>query len=338
MNASVEFDLETLSPTYHLTIGLPGGSQAFAIAERLGLPATLVADARSRLSESQLAFEATLARIRETEGETADALERSRAAEARAADALRAADEERRKARESRTETERIARDEAERLVAELRAELERARRELERGQLTAPGIDAVLERAEDRLGRVPAPLPAQRREPARAAVPSHTWKVGEMARSRSGGWTGRVAELDRSRRRATLEAGSMRVSVEVADLEPADGGGDGRGATGATGAAGAAGVAGTNVEALRAARARTVPMSLDVRGARVEEALAAVERYLEDASLAGLARVTLIHGLGTGALRDAVREDSAAHPLVRAVRAGERGEGGDGVTVVELG
>ena len=129
-----------------------------------------------------------------------------------------------------------------------------------------------------------------------------------------------------------------MRVSVEVADLEPANSGGDGRDATGATRAAGAAGVAGTNVEALRAARARTVPMSLDVRGARVEEALAAVERYLEDASLAGLARVTLIHGLGTGALRDAVREDSAAHPLVRAVRAGERGEGGDGVTVVELG
>jgi DNA mismatch repair protein MutS2 len=146
--------------------------------------------------------------------------------------------------------------------------------------------------------------------------------------RSRSGGWTGRIAELDRSRRRATLEAGAMRVSVEVADLEPAEGG-DGRGA---------AGVAGTNVEALRAARARTVPMSLDVRGARVEEALAAVERYLEDASLAGLARVTLIHGLGTGALRDAVREDSAAHPLVRTVRPGERGEGGDGVTVVELG
>jgi DNA mismatch repair protein MutS2 len=78
--------------------------------------------------------------------------------------------------------------------------------------------------------------------------------------------------------------------------------------------------------------------MSLDLRGARVEEALTALERYLEDASLAGLARVTVIHGLGTGALRDAVRTDSAAHPLVRTVRPGERGEGGDGVTVVELG
>jgi DNA mismatch repair protein MutS2 len=117
-----------------------------------------------------------------------------------------------------------------------------------------------------------------------------------------------------------------MRVSVELSDLEPAPG------------AAGSKNVAGTNVEALRATRARSVPMSLDLRGARVDEALGALDRYLEDASLAGLARVSVIHGLGTGALRDAVRSDAAAHPLVRTVRAGERGEGGDGVTVVELG
>jgi DNA mismatch repair protein MutS2 len=78
--------------------------------------------------------------------------------------------------------------------------------------------------------------------------------------------------------------------------------------------------------------------MSLDLRGARVEEALAGLERYLEDASLAGLARVTVIHGLGTGALRDAVRSEAGVHPLVKSVRAGDRGEGGDGVTVVELG
>jgi DNA mismatch repair protein MutS2 len=122
-----------------------------------------------------------------------------------------------------------------------------------------------------------------------------------------------------------------MRVSVELDDLEPVGGAGDGAGTA-------TSDVAGTNVEALRRSRATTVPMSLDLRGARVEEALSALERYLEDASLAGLARVSVIHGLGTGALRDAVRSDAAAHPLVRTVRAGERGEGGDGVTVVELG
>jgi DNA mismatch repair protein MutS2 len=332
MNASVEFDLETLSPTYRLTIGLPGGSQAFAIAERLGLSEALVADARSRLSESQRTFEATLARIREVEGETADALERSRVTEARAADALRAADDERRRAREGREATERRAREDAERLVGELRTELETARRGLERGSLTAPAIDTVLERAEDRLAKAPAPAKGRATTRAPVAAPA-TWRVGDEARSRSGGWTGRVADLDRSKRRATIETGSMRVSVEVADLEPvaADSG------AAAIGSVAGASSAGTNVSEVRLSRAGNVPMSLDLRGARVEEALTALERYVEDASLAGLAKVTVIHGLGTGALRDAVRSDSAAHPLVKGVRAGERGEGGDGVTVVEL-
>jgi DNA mismatch repair protein MutS2 len=341
-NASVEFDLETLSPTYRLTIGLPGGSQAFAIAERLGLPPALVADARSRLTESQRTFEATLARIREVETETADAKDRAREAELRAGEALRAAADERRKAQQSRADTELRARVEAERLVGELRTELERARQSLERGTLTAPAIDTVLERAEDRLAR--APVPARARGTAAKAGATDgvaiapTWRVGDEARSRSGGWTGRIVELDRSKRRATIETGAMRVSVEVGDLEPVDTApGNGAGSGQPPGSGGSAGPASSNVAELRLSRARSVPMSLDLRGARVDEALSALERYLEDASLAGLAKVTVIHGLGTGALRDAVRSESGSHPLVRAVRPGERGEGGDGVTVVEL-
>jgi DNA mismatch repair protein MutS2 len=339
MNASVEFDLETLSPTYHLTIGLPGGSQAFAIAERLGLPEALVADARSRLSESERAFEATLARIREVEGETAESKARAREAELRAGEALRTAAEERRRAQQARADTERRAREEAERLITELRDELESARRALERADLTAPAIDTILARADDRLARAPDPGPAAatgRRGRGRGGAapdgaPAFTpqWRVGDQARSRSGGWSGRIATLDKGGR-ATLEAGAMRVSVDLDDLEPAVDGGGGNVA--------GSNVAGSNVEAIRASRARSVPLSLDLRGARVDEALSALGRYLEDASLAGLARVSVIHGLGTGALRDAVRSDAAAHPLVRTVRAGERGEGGDGVTVVDLG
>jgi DNA mismatch repair protein MutS2 len=346
-NASVEFDIETLSPTYRLTIGLPGGSQAFAIAERLGLPQAIVADAGSRLSESQRTFEATLARIREVEGESADTLERVRAAEARAADALRAADEERRKARRERDETGRRARDEAERLLAELRGELERSRQDLERGSLTAPAIDAALERIEARVGQLPAPTDGGSAPPAAeaaAAGPPPSWQVGDRVRSRSGGWEGRIAALDRDGKRATLEAGGMRVSVTIDDLEPAlvaAGGGrfGDRGPAGGRGEPGGGGLpAGTNVAALQRERAGSVPSSLDLRGARVDEALGALERYLEDASLAGLEKVTVIHGMGTGALRDSVRTEAAAHPLVRDVRAGGRGEGGDGVTVVTLG
>ncbi|MEO5704385.1 MAG: endonuclease MutS2 [Candidatus Limnocylindrales bacterium] len=334
MNASVEFDLETLSPTYRLSIGLPGRSQAFEIASRLGLPDTLVTDARSRLSETQRTFEATLARIAEVEGETADSKDRAREAELRAGEALRAAADERRKAQQSRADTERRAREEAERLVGDLRSELETARVALERGQLTSPAIDSVLERAEDRLARAPAPAKTRTTTltGATGGAQAPAWSIGDEARSRSGGWQGRITELDRSKRRATLEAGALRISVELADLEPVDAG------SGASTGASSDASGGTNAAEVRLSRSRSVPMSLDLRGARVEEALSALESYLEDASLAGLAKVTVIHGMGTGALRDAVRSDAAAHPLVKSVRPGERGEGGDGVTVVEVG
>ena len=92
-----------------------------------------------------------------------------------------------------------------------------------------------------------------------------------------------------------------------------------------------------TGISGLRLGRARSVASSLDLRGARVDEALEALSRYLDDASLAGLEQVTIIHGLGTGALRDAVRAQAGSHPLVKSFRAGERGEGGDGATIVRL-
>jgi DNA mismatch repair protein MutS2 len=326
-NAAVEFDLETLSPTYRLTIGLPGGSQAFAIAERLGLPEAIVADARSRLTESQRTFEATLAAIRATEGEASDALERARAAEARATDALRVAEEERRRARRERDETVRTARAEAERLVDELRDEVRTTKRTLERETVTAPALDAGLERAEAALGRLPEAEPA-----AAVETPAelHVWRIGERARSTSAGWEGRIAALEKGGRRVTLETGGMRVTVAADDLVPAL-----EAATG--GRQRAAAEPASNAAALRLNRARSIASSLDLRGARVDEALEALGRYLDDASLAGVGRVTVIHGLGTGALRDAVRAEAGGHPLVKSIRPGERGEGGDGATIVEL-
>jgi DNA mismatch repair protein MutS2 len=342
-NASVEFDLETLSPTYRLTIGLPGGSQAFAIAERLGLPETIVADARSRLSENQRAFEATLASIRRQEGEIADSAERARLAEARAADALRAADEERRRARRERDEAVQAAREEAQRLVDSLRDEVSGVRRRLERETVTAPAIDAALARAEQTLDRLPeGPHERERHTPEAP----RTWRLGERARSRSGGWEGRIAALEKGGTRATLEAGGMRVSVAVADLEPAVGSTANGGAASEADAARVAGrgpgaapraAGSTGISSIRLQRARTVASSLDLRGARVDEALDALGRYLDDASLAGLEQVVIIHGLGTGALRDAVRLQVGSHPLVKDFRAGGRGEGGDGATIVRL-
>jgi DNA mismatch repair protein MutS2 len=360
-NASVEFDLESLSPTYRLTIGLPGGSQAFAIAEHLGLPAVIVDDARSRLTENQRTFEATLASLRAAEDETSDALERARAAEARALDALRQAQDERRTARRERDEVVSAARAEAERSVADLRDEIRSTRRALERETLTVNALDRAIVDAEALLAAVPEVLTVPA-EPAAPAVPRE-WQLGDRARSRSQGWEGRIAALERGGKRVTLEAGGLRITVDATDLEPSVGPEptipvdetlaaiwpSERSAMSATrrrqprdrapadASGGPSGGRAGSAPGVTAPRSRSVASSLDLRGARVEEALEVLGRYLDDASLAGLDRVTVIHGLGTGALRDAVRSSAAANPLVRELRPGERGEGGDGATIVSL-
>jgi DNA mismatch repair protein MutS2 len=353
-NASGEFDLETLSPTYRLTIGLPGTSQAFAIAERLGLSPGLVDDARSRLSRAQQEFEATLASIKATQLLVAEAEARATEAEARAREARREAEDERRRARREREDAIESARREAEAAVEAVHEEITAARRLLERQTLTEARLDEAMARLEQRLAAMPAG-----RERAPAPAPGE-WQVGQRAATRSG-WQGTIAALDPARGRATLEAAGARVEVRIDDLarvsavpdrprgsvtapslgerpgagrrgdfgtEPpvrlssSDSQGRGRGA--------AAGV-------LRGGAPRAVPSSLDVRGARVEEAIELVDRYLDQAATAGQGRITVIHGHGSGALRDAVRDLLSGHPLVREWRPGERGEGGDGATIVSL-
>jgi DNA mismatch repair protein MutS2 len=177
---------------------------------------------------------------------------------------------------------------------------------------------------------RVPAPIA---REPI-------VWRIGMRARTRTAGAEGRIAALEKGGKRATLEAGGMRITVAVDDLEPAVGGDAATPQVSAkkslrdydTTSPGATASAGSR---LQLERARTVASSLDLRGAKVAEALEVLDRYLDDVSLAGLDQATVIHGMGTGALRDAVREHAGAHPLVKSWRPGGRGEGGDGATIV---
>ncbi len=361
-NASVEFDLETLSPTYHLQIGLPGTSHAFAIAERLGLRLELVADARARLTRAQQEFESTLASIKDAQGKAAEAMERAARAEERAREAQREAELERARARRERDEAFMAAREEAERALARLRGEIRAAREMLGRETLTEARLDAIERQLDASVAALPGAHTSSSR-PVPQTNPAVVWREGMRVRTRDG-WEGTLASLDRGGARATVEAGPMRISVDTADLvDPSapstesDGGGMRSGTrrtrrpdaaelpvSGRRGDFGDSSGATTkraradgNGEGKASPGARILPSSLDLRGARVEEAVEALDRYLDLAATSGAGRVTVVHGHGSGALRDAVRSLLAGHPLVREWRAGDRSEGGDGATIVSL-
>ncbi len=342
-NASVEFDLETLSPTYRLSIGLPGTSQAFAIAERLGLDPALVEDARGRLSRVQRDFEATLAAIKASQAEIEEAREAARVAEARAVEARRAADEERRRARQEREAAVASAREEAEHAVGAIHAEVAAARELLARQTLTEARLDEAMARLEERLAAIPVAGGTADAAPAHPGA----WAVGQRAATRSG-WQGTITAID-DRGRATLAVGGAHSLVPLGQLVAPGSVVSGPGATApgrpSTGRRGELGggprprVPGSALgrPTREGGERRVVPATLDIRGARVDEALELLERTLDGASLAGAGKLTIIHGHGSGALRDAVRAALARHPLVRDWRPGERGEGGDGATVVGL-
>jgi len=321
-NASVEFDLETLSPTYRLSIGLPGTSHAFAIAERLGLSTALVADARARLGEAQEEFERTLASIKAAQLTTEDALARAAEAEERARAARREAEDERSVARRERESAVADARAEAKRALAQVHAEIASARELLARTTLTEARLEESAARLEESVGSL-AGAQAPVANSASADVPASI-AVGAQVRSRDG-WQGTVADLDERNGQATILAGSLRINVPIGDLEVV---------APSTSASRRGDLGGVTVPM---AQPRAVASSLDLRGARVEEALEMLDAYIDQASVAGVPRVTVIHGHGSGALRDALRAQLSGHPLIKSWRPGERGEGGDGATIVEF-
>jgi DNA mismatch repair protein MutS2 len=330
-NAAVEFDVRTLRPTYRLTIGLPGKSQAFAIANRLGLPAPILDDARSRISAEVASMEATLARIEEAEAQRTEALERARAAEESAAAererARTGVSRARREAAEMLADARRTADDmlaRAEREVAEVRREVTRQRNLAGTRARQSPAtaaLDELARRTEAaRLQTSETSAAGETEEPA-APQP----RVGLWGRSRTLGTQGRIAEVSGRTGRVTLETEGMRVVVPADDVDIVD--------------EPISGPAPRDVEAdeMRRRAAARVSHQLDLRGERVEAALERLETYLDVVLLAGLDEVRIIHGAGTGALRRTIRDRLAEHPRVRGMRTGRMDEGGDGATVAEL-
>lgn len=331
LNASVEFDPETLRPTYRLITGLPGSSNAITIAQRLGLPKTVAARAKSLMGETPLAFEQVL---RQAEG-ARRALDRERSGATRARmeaeatarhlqDELRTTEAKREeilaRARKQAQDVLQKARLEANGLLDELRTALRTAR---EQGGANVADLRkrtrAVLEGMAEDVGALPElPVtPTRQEKPALTAV-----QTGQAVYVRTLGHRGTALEDGQGDDEVEVLVGIMRVRARVHDLE---------------------GVVQTSPsytpQAARASLAKAKGASPEILllGKRAEEAATELDEYLYTAVESGITRVRIVHGFGTGALRNVVRDVLRHHATVRSYRPGAADEGGGGVTVAEL-
>ncbi len=328
VNASCEFDVQTLRPTYRLLVGIPGKSNAFAISRRLGLPETIIEDAGRRIDAGSSDFERTIERLeaqrlameRQTE-------ERERARRAAEEDAKQA-DRLRRELEVRLEKAELKARREAERIIQEARAAADQAYREIDRERSmmneqtdhqrvneARADIRRQLNLAQDKVRSREEPAPV-RRDPGRPIVAGDTVELIS---------TGMQAEVIKVNGNGSLylQAGIMKVTVSPKDVNLVE-----KPKKQKMSVSAAAG---------QALRTTAVARELDIRGMMADEAELMVERYLDAASAAHVDTVTIIHGKGTGALRAAVQQILKRSRQVKSFRLGRYGEGETGVTVVEL-
>jgi DNA mismatch repair protein MutS2 len=326
-NASVEFDVETLRPTYRLLIGMPGRSNAFEIAGRLGLSNGIIDRARALISEEQMHLEELLGKLAET---------RSRWEEDRrvAADLRQESErvkEEFEKQRHDLEQREKIILDKARQQALDI---LTKAKKDAEEiiGQLkTVSRLDSERTRqdkihiAREKMKRERAGLMDGLIEEIPLAKEAPELAPGETVYLPQFRQKGHVVSPVSAEGNVVVQVGIMKVTISAASCQKV--------ADGETGKK----TKNSGIASMAAAKAQQISTELDIRGTIVDEALETVEKYLDDALLSGIPRIYVIHGKGTGALRKAVREYLAGHPRVASYRLGGTGEGGDGVTVVEL-
>ena len=328
-NASCEFDVETLRPTYRLLVGIPGKSNAFAISKRLGLDEEIIRDAGTRIGTETQSFEATIEKLEQTR----HALERDR----EEASALRKkAAEEERKAAQIRAElsvrlekAEVKARRDAQRILEETRetaesvfAELDEMRRHANDEQ-QADEINRARTELRRRLNEKEAALrDKEETAPEADKKSSRALRVGDTVRIKAMGVNAEVISVAKDGT-VGLKAGIMSITAKEDELLLLEGETkkkENRPAVSGTGS-----------------RLMHVSPEIDLRGMESLEAVLAAERYLDSAVMAKMKTVTIIHGKGTGALREAIQQMLKRNKLVKSYRLGRFGEGEAGVTVVEL-
>ena len=328
-NASCEFDVETLRPTYHLLVGIPGKSNAFAISRRLGLGEDIIEDAKNRVSSDSASFEATIEKLEQTRM----LLEKDRN---EAAAKLREAQENAKKAAFLKAELEvRLdkadikSRREAERIIQEARSTAEEVFRELDdmrkkaNEQEDVQKINEARSQLRRKLNLSEEALKKDDVEKLPEQKSSRPIRVGDTVQIKSMGVKATVLSIS-SDRVLSLRAGIMNVSAKEDEVLLLEG----------QSAAKAKSSPKASPSQLRTA---SVPSEIDIRGMESLEGVLAAERYIDSAVMGKLKTVTIIHGKGTGALRAAVQQMLKKNKSVKSFRLGRFGEGEAGVTVVEL-
>ncbi len=324
-NASVEFNLDTLSPTYRLIQGQPGGSAAIEIAGRLGMDQSLLEDARARLQGDSRLLETLLSDLQDKQRRLNDDL-------TTATVARQAAEQASREAQEWLTFLQESARDERQGLKKKLSQEFQRARAAV---QATMDDLkrDQKLLKAKEAKARLVELEQAVRREVGESEepIPVDQLSIGDAVEVVGLGMTGRLLENPQGKKRVRLKVGEGEILATVASLV-------GIAKSQQSGRPDPAKPAAVSPRRTSQTLApEDIQETLDVRGHAADEALDVVVAGLDRAILGGSPFVRIIHGHGTGRLRSALREYLKASPYVVAFRPGDRAEGGDGVTIVEL-
>ncbi len=333
-NASVEFNVQTLRPTYRLSIGIPGKSNAFEISRKLGLPEDIIAEASQRLSRDQVRFEDVISSA-ESQRQIAEK-ERELAQQARE-EMQRLRDETDRQRAELERQREsmlRKARDDARRVLMNAQRESEQIISELKKqraagaASLKEHELAAMRTRLQSGIDEV-SPMAAQAPD---AGKPLKTVKPGDFVEISHLNTTGTVISAPNARGEVQVQAGAMKLKVPLSSLRAAKPPKQEKSKW-----TPARGKDSSHATANISIRDRSVSTETDVRGMNLEEAIMAVDTYLDNAALQSYGEVYIIHGKGTGVLRAGIQDHLRRHPLVKSFRLGKYGEGEDGVTVVTL-
>lgn len=328
-NASCEFDVESLQPTYRLLVGVPGKSNAFAISGKLGLPQDIIQAAGRLVDSDAQSFEDVVAGLEQARSEAEKERERARTFREEAERYKQKLQEKNERIDRAKDKILRRANEEAGEILQKAKDMADESIRKYNRW-MSDSGMTKEMERERAALreeidrAESQAALPETHRNPA--GTPDKL-AVGDIVMVHSMGVRGTVSTPPNSRGKCYVQMGILRSEVDVKDLELLEQ---------ETKAAKKEATI-THARNMKMAKAMTISPEINLIGKTVDEALPVLDKYLDDAYLAKLHQVTVIHGVGTGALRNAVQSHCKKCRYVKNYRMGEYGEGGYGVTVVEF-